>query len=166
MQARFALQDRLGYRISVLARRWRALVDAELESYGLSQATWRPLIYLASFDDPPRQCELADALQIGCPALVRLLDQLETKGLIDRVVDGDRRANKVRLTRAGKKLASRVHDIIVAVERDVLRDLSATELAQCTRALAAIEGRIDHRSREPGSRRIDSYQPRKRRRAA
>src|SRR5688572_2622291 len=99
MQAsRFSLHERFGYRIAVLARRWRSLVDAELASYGLSQATWRPLIHLGSFDQPPRQCELAEALQLGGPALVRLIDQLEDKGLVERVVDGDRRANKVQLT--------------------------------------------------------------------
>jgi MarR family transcriptional regulator, transcriptional regulator for hemolysin len=154
MQASRTLHDRFGYRIAVLVRRWRALVDAELAAYGLSQATWRPLIHLASFPEPPRQCELAEALQLGCPALVRLIDRLEEGGLVERVVDGDRRANKVRLTRSGKKLASRVDDIIAAVERDLLRDLSAGELAQSVRAIESIEGRIER------------YQPRTRRRRA
>jgi MarR family transcriptional regulator for hemolysin len=148
------LRDRFGYRVSVLTRRWRAIVDAELESYGLSQATWRPLIHLASFAEPPRQCELADALSIGGPALVRLLDQLETRGLAERVVDGDRRANKIRLTRAGKRLATRVYDIILAIERELLQDVSADELARVTRALESID------------RRIESYQPRTAKRSA
>jgi MarR family transcriptional regulator for hemolysin len=156
MQAtsRFSLHDRFGYRIAVLTRRWRALVDAELASFGLSQATWRPLIHLASFPEPPRQCELAEALQLGCPALVRLIDRLEAAGLVERIVDGDRRANKVRLTRTGKKLANRVADTILTVERDLLRDLSAGELSQCVGSLTSIE------------RRIDRYQPRTRRRRA
>ena len=146
MQAsRFSLHERFGYRIAVLARRWRSLVDAELASYGLSQATWRPLIHLGSFDQPPRQCELAEALQLGGPALVRLIDQLEDKGLVERVVDGDRRANKVRLTRAGKQLLRRVYDIIVDVEREVLCDLSAGEVAQFTRGIDAIERRMNQR---------------------
>ena len=150
MQAtRFSLHERFGYRLAVLARRWRTLVDAELASYGLSQATWRPLIHLGSFEQPPRQCELADALHLGCPALVRLLDQLEEKGLVERIVDGDRRANKVQLTRAGKQLARRVYDIIVGVERELLRDLSAGEVAQFTRGIDAIERRIEHRAVAP-----------------
>jgi MarR family transcriptional regulator for hemolysin len=142
MSSRLSLHDRFGYRLSVLTRKWRAVVDLELESYGLSQATWRPLIYLAQFDEPPRQCELADALALGCPAIVRLLDQLEAKHLVERVVDGDRRANRVQLTRSGKRLATRVHDIIVGIEADLLRDLSADDRAQVMRSIDAINERI------------------------
>lgn len=140
---RLSLHDRFGYRVSVLARRWRKQIDAELESYGLSQATWRPLIHLASFKEPPRQRELAEALQIGGPALVRLLDNLERKGLVERVeVDRDRRANHVQLTRAGRKLATRVYEIIVAVERRLLDEVSAADIARCTRVLDTIADRL------------------------
>lgn len=143
MSKALSLHDRFGYRLSVLTRRWRGIVDLELESYGLSQATWRPLIYLAQFEAPPRQCELADALALGCPTLVRLLDQLEAKGLIERVVDGDRRANRVQLTRSGRRLATRVHEIIVSIEADLLRDISAEQRAEVVRSFAAIEARIE-----------------------
>jgi len=146
--------ERFGYRLGVLARRWRQQIDAELEIYGLSQALWRPLIHLASFGEPPRQCQLADSLQIGSPALVRLLDQLERKGLVERVaVDGDRRANHVQLTSEGRTLADRVCDIIVAIERELLRDVSEAELAICTRAFSAIEDRLDTLSTTTGRRR-------------
>jgi MarR family transcriptional regulator for hemolysin len=137
------LHDRFGYRVAILARRWRQQIDAELESYGLSQATWRPLIHLASFKEPPRQCKLAEELQIGGPGLVRLLDNLETKGLVERIdVDGDRRAHCVQLTRDGRKLAAKVYEIIVAIERRVLEDVSAADLAHCTRVFEAIEHRL------------------------
>jgi MarR family transcriptional regulator for hemolysin len=141
---RLSLHDRFGYRVSVLARRWRAQVDAELESYGLSQATWRPLIHLASLPGAPRQCELAEKLQIGGPALVRLLDNLEDKGLVERtLVDGDRRAHHIQLTREGRKLAAQVYDIIVAIESRLLADISATDLARCTRVLESITAKLD-----------------------
>jgi MarR family transcriptional regulator, transcriptional regulator for hemolysin len=156
---RLSLHDRFGYRLAVLTRRWRALVDAELESYGLSQATWRPLVHLASFKTSPRQCELAEQLQIGCPALVRLLDNLEEKGLIERaLVDGDRRAHHIQLTREGRRLATQVYEIILDIERRLLSEVSATDLDRCTRVLAAIENQID----TP----VAEAQPRKKRRAS
>lgn len=154
MPTRLSLHDRFGYRLSVLTRKWRGVVDLELESYGLSQATWRPLIYLAQFDEPPRQCELAEALALGCPAIVRLLDQLEAKRLVERVVDGDRRANRVQLTRSGRRLAARVHDIIVAIEADLLRDLTTEDRARVMHSIDAIDARIA------------SYQPRTAKRRA
>ena len=147
---RMSLHDRFGYRVALLARRWRQQIDAELESYGLSQATWRPLIHLAAFEQPPRQCELAEQLQIGGPALVRLLDNLETKGLVERIdVDGDRRAYHVQLTRDGRKLAAEAYEIIVALERRVLEDVSAAELDHCTRVFEAIEHRLGTPEPEP-----------------
>lgn len=152
----FSIHDRLGYRLSVLVRRWRQVVDAQLESYGLSQATWRPLIHLASIEtrssQPPRQCELAEALQIGGPALVRLLDSLEAKGLVERVdVSGDRRANHVQLTREGKKLARRVYDIIVGVERALLREVEPGALAELDRGLAQITDAVERRLEAPNA---------------
>ncbi|HEY5938323.1 MAG TPA: MarR family transcriptional regulator [Kofleriaceae bacterium] len=145
-----SLQPRFGYRLAVLARRWRAQVDAELETYGLSQATWRPLLYLISFEGVPRQRDLAEALQIGCPALVRLLDNLEAKRLIERIdVDDDRRAKQIKLTPEGRRIAKRVYAIIVEIERKLLSELSADELASCERAFAAIENQLDTYQADP-----------------
>jgi MarR family transcriptional regulator for hemolysin len=145
-----SLQPRFGYRLAVLARRWRAQVDAELETFGLSQATWRPLLYLISFEGVPRQRDLAEALQIGCPALVRLLDNLEEKRLIERVdVDDDRRAKQIKLTSEGRRIAKRVHAIIVEIERKLLSELSSEDLANCERAFSAIENQLDTYQADP-----------------
>ena len=145
MPLQHSLQPHFGYRLGVLARRWRAQVDAQLEIYGLSQATWRPLLYLVSFEGVPRQRDLAHALQIGCPALVRVLDNLEAKQLIERIdVDDDRRAKQVKLTAEGRRIAKRVYSIIVEIERKLLSELSPTDLASCERAFAAIENQLDN----------------------
>ncbi|MGN6105278.1 MAG: MarR family winged helix-turn-helix transcriptional regulator [Kofleriaceae bacterium] len=141
---KLSFHGRFGYRLVVIARRWRAQVDAELEAFGLSQATWRPLLHLATLKDGPRQRDLAESLQIGCPALVRLLDNLEEKGLVERTdVDGDRRVKQVKLTPEGRQLASRVYEIMVEVERRLLQDLTPDDLAGCSDAFASIERRLD-----------------------
>jgi MarR family transcriptional regulator, transcriptional regulator for hemolysin len=143
-------QDHFGYRISLIARRWRQRVDDELESYGLSEASWRPLLYLATCKGVPRQRDLAEALQIGCPALVRLLDTLEAKRLVERIdVDDDRRAKQVQLTAEGRRLARRVHDIIQEIDRRLLEEVSAADLAHCNRIFSSIEHRLDGDPTEP-----------------
>jgi len=144
MPIKHSLQPRFGYRLAVLARRWRAQVDSALEAYGLSQATWRPLLYLISFEGVPRQRDLAEALQIGCPALVRLLDNLEAKRLIERVdVDDDRRAKQIKLTPEGRRLANRVYELIIEIERRLLRELTPSDLSSCERAFDSIEQQLD-----------------------
>ena len=61
-------------------------MDEELSGYGLTDATWRPLFHLGRLGDGIRQTELAEALGIQGPSLVRLLDNLERDGLISRTV--------------------------------------------------------------------------------
>ena len=73
-----------GFRVARIARRLRQAVDAELRAYGLTDATWRPLAYVGKLGGGVRQKELATALSIEGPTLVRLLDNLERRGLIER----------------------------------------------------------------------------------
>ena len=98
-----------GFRVARIARRLRQAVDAELRAFGLTEATWRPLAYVGRLGGGVRQKELATALSIEGPTLVRLLDNLERRGLIERREDEtDRRARGIYLTRAGRELAVRV----------------------------------------------------------
>ena len=73
-----------GFRVARIARRLRQAVDAELRVLGLTEATWRPLAYVGRLGEGVRQRELAAALGIEGPSLVRLLDNLERRGLIER----------------------------------------------------------------------------------
>jgi len=59
-------------------------MDAELSSYGLTEATWRPLRLCRRLGAGVRQKELAAALGIEGPSLVRAADNLERRGLIER----------------------------------------------------------------------------------
>jgi MarR family transcriptional regulator for hemolysin len=42
------LRDGFGALVSRAARQWRRAVDRRLHPFGLSEATWLPLIYLSS----------------------------------------------------------------------------------------------------------------------
>jgi MarR family transcriptional regulator for hemolysin len=142
----------------ILARRWRQAIDAELESYGVSHATWRPLLKLASAAEPLRQHELADMLQVGHPELVRLIDNLERKGLVLRhEASDDRRVKRIRLTPSGRRLAAQVSSIIEAFERRILRGISTADRARCRDVFARIEERLD--SVEPTPRKPTTRTP-------
>ena len=81
------------YDLGLLTRRWRQVLDAEFQSAGLTDATWRPLLHLHLLGDGVRQKDLAASIGIEGPSLVRLIDTLVMKGLIQRSEDGtDRRA--------------------------------------------------------------------------
>src|ERR1700760_1341030 len=124
-----ARQIDFGFRVARIARRLRQAVDAELRVLGLTEATWRPLVYVRRLGDGVRQKELATALSIEGPSLVRLLDNLERRGLIERREDeNDRRARGIHLTRSGRELAVRAAKIGWALQDRLLASVPSADL--------------------------------------
>src|SRR5471032_1583146 len=96
------LRDGLGSLIALLGRQWRRAVDRRLQPFGLTEATWLPLVHLARAPVPMRQKDLAASLVLDGSSVVRLLDALEAAGLIERREEsGDRRAKTIVLTGRG-----------------------------------------------------------------
>jgi MarR family transcriptional regulator for hemolysin len=135
-----------GFRVARIARRLRQAVDAELRALGLTEATWRPLVYVRRLGDGVRQKELATALSIEGPSLVRLLDNLERRGLIERREDEtDRRARGIFLTRSGRDLAKRAAKVGGEIQARLLAHVPPAELEACQRVLAGIERELEER---------------------
>ena len=130
-----------GRRMSRLGAAWRREVDLELRRFGLTEATWRPILMLGQMQAPARQTDLARALDIESTSLVRLLDRLEQGGLIERVGDVlDRRSKRISTTPAGAKLYRQVYAVCEAVGARVLSAVSDDERRLC----ASIFDRIEH----------------------
>ena len=53
---------RLAPLVAHVAREWRRAVDGRLQAYGLTEATWLPLLRIARAETPMRQNELAASL--------------------------------------------------------------------------------------------------------
>src|SRR5215475_13970824 len=135
-----------GFNVARLARRLRQAVDAELRAYGLTDATWRPLAYVGKLGGGVRQKELATALSIEGPTLVRLLDNLERRGLIERREDEtDRRARGIDLTRAGRDLAVRVAKVGDEIQARVLAKVPPADLEICQGVLDRIVKELETR---------------------
>ena len=135
-----------GLLVARLSRRLRQAVDAEMRLIGLTEATWRPLIYLRSLGDGVRQKELATAMSIEGPSLVRLLDSLERRSFIERREDeNDRRARGIHLTRAGRDLAVRAARIGNSLQKRLLDSVPANDLEICERVLETLEREIEER---------------------
>jgi len=136
-----------GFRVARIARRFRQAVDAELRVFGLTEATWRPLAYVGKLGGGVRQKELATALSIEGPTLVRLLDNLERRGLIERREDeSDRRARGIYLTRAGRDLAVRVAKVGTEIQERVLAKVPPADLETCLNAMDVIERELESRT--------------------
>ncbi len=101
---------------------------------------------LAVIVDHPglRQSQLADALSIERPNLVSILDELESRGLVNRNrVPTDRRAYALTPTRDGVALAEKALRVVEAHEARVFAGLSAAEretLVDLLRRIPAADG--------------------------
>jgi MarR family transcriptional regulator, transcriptional regulator for hemolysin len=132
-------EKRLGSLIGLASRQWRRAVDLRLQKYGLTEATWAPLLRLAQASAPMRQKDLAAALSLDSSSVVRILNGLEGAGLIERREDAeDRRAKAIELTRQGHALVRQVEAVSEDVQREVLEGLAQDQVAVARQVLEAI----------------------------
>ncbi|ANN67492.1 MarR family winged helix-turn-helix transcriptional regulator [Bordetella bronchialis] len=129
----------------VIHRAYRAAADKALADYGLSQATAWPVIWVGRLGDGVRQGVLAEAMGVEGPSLVRVVDQLETAGLIERREDPlDRRAKTLHLTRSGHALRERVEEMLVRLRRQVFQGVDAADAEACIRVFESIKASLAH----------------------
>lgn len=85
---------------------------------------------------------LADEVGVNPAAIVRLLDQGEAAGLLDRHdAPNDRRIKVVKLTRKGRQLADRLETVASALRMQLLGDLPQQDIETATRVLRLLEER-------------------------
>jgi MarR family transcriptional regulator for hemolysin len=129
--------------VANVAREWRRAVDARLQIYGLTEATWLPLLRIARSESPMRQNELAASLSLDGSSVVRLLDALERSGLVERCENrADRRAKSLVLTQRGRRTVDQVEHVSQDIRDLVLGDASGEDLARSLRLLEIVRDRL------------------------
>lgn len=105
-----------------------------------------PLGYVTQYPSVtsrPVEIQLAKAIGIEQPSLVRTLDQLEEKGLISRqTCASDRRAKRIKLTEKAEPLISEMEAVINKTRAEILHGISAEELEQLIKLIAKLEHNI------------------------
>lgn len=140
-------QHRFGMQLAHLSRGWRAELDRRLAGLGLSQARWLVLLHLARFETPPTQRELAKSVGVEGPTLARLLDSLESQGLVRRhsVVE-DRRAKQINLSESALPLIEQIETIANALRAELFTGVSEQELATAMAVHAKVLANLEKRS--------------------
>ncbi|SAI69404.1 MarR family transcriptional regulator [Bordetella ansorpii] len=135
---------RFGSLLSQASRAWRRAVNRRLQPYGLTEATWLPLVRLSRAQTPMRQKDLAASLGLDGSSVVRLLDALQAAGLITRrEEDGDRRAKAIVLTAQGQATVEQVEQVAAQVRAAALADISDRELRRAFDLLQGIVLRLE-----------------------
>ncbi|WP_312219334.1 MarR family transcriptional regulator [Brevundimonas sp.] len=144
---------RFGVTFSLLARRWRRLIEAHLATTGLTDATWLPLVHLDATGGGLTQKELAALVGVDGSSLVRVLDILERDGLIERRRDAaDGRARLIHLTESGETRVAEIQTALKTAETAMLVDLSDADLGVMLENFRAIDRRMAEREGPGGAK--------------
>ncbi len=111
----YTLHDRLGYRVSRLARIMQTRLEEVLAAEDLTRMMWLVLTGLGE-DGVRTPSELADYIGITRPAASRLLKRMEARGFVIRADgDGDGRSIALGLTEAGREVLERARPRVDAM---------------------------------------------------
>ena len=136
--------ETVGVLLNRVAKAWREELDRRLRPLGLTRVQWQALLVLSRAGGERTQRELADALDIGAPACVALVDRMERDGLVERAaVPGDRRRNAVRTTPASRRLLARIEATAGTLRREILTGLTRDEVETLHRLLDKACARIE-----------------------
>lgn len=130
--------ESLGWHIAVLGRKMASHLDSELKRYNLKIAYW-PTLFLLWEQEGLSQTELAQACMTEHYTTTRVLDKLESLGLIERRSDPDsRRTFRIYLTAQGRELEKPLTKIAREVNGHYLGRLSPQEQTDFLRMLQQI----------------------------
>jgi DNA-binding MarR family transcriptional regulator len=125
-----AVDHILGYLLAQASILMRAVFAQHIgDPLNLRTVEFTLLMLLLTNEDVTAS-QLTRALSLSAPHLTQLVDRLAERGLVARErSQHDRRAQHIKLTRAGRALAKKAHDLSLGMEREALQHLSDAERA-------------------------------------
>ncbi len=134
----FRSRDAVGARVALARKAIREEFDREMQPLGLS-AQQAFVIILLGEDRGDTAADMCRTLAHDAGAMTRLIDKLESSGLVRRVRGSrDRRSARLELTKPGRAMYGRVMRVQVDVLNRMLRGLSRTEVRTLERLLQRI----------------------------
>lgn len=142
------MESSLGTDLARLVRTWRAVIDNRLKPLGLTQTLWVTLHNISQLPPEQSQIQLAKAIGVEQPSLVRTLDQLEKKGLISRTPCAeDRRAKRITLTDKATPVIEELEGVIKRSREDIMRGLSENDITLMVSLIGRLEQNISELQR-------------------
>lgn len=124
------VDESIGFLIRKLKNSLHRHMDSQMLACGLTDSQWGPLLLIANRKGDTSGM-LARELDLDAGAMTRMIDRLETKGMLKRVWSADdRRVAKLELTAQGLAVTRRVPDAIAAVLNHHLRGFAHEDVLQ------------------------------------
>ena len=112
MAEKYTLHNRLGFKITLLARIMETRLEKQLSEHGVTRLMWCVLrgVGMENVNTPSK---LADYVCIARPAVSRLLKTMEERRLLRRSgTSGDKRYTEVELTELGHEKMKACHVLV------------------------------------------------------
>ena len=129
-ERRESLAQSVGFLLSKLGFHTSARFAQALAPLGIEPRQFGILRYVASAEGQSQQA-LGAAMHIPPSGMVAIIDDLESRGLVERRPNPrDRRAHALHLTAKGRRLYDRALEVAVAHEADLCEPLTEAERQQ------------------------------------
>ena len=132
----------LGFLLHEVARLLKRRFEQNARESGLTRAQWQVLAYLAS-NECINQSGLADLLEIEPITLGRIIDKLQTRGLIERHPDPlDQRVWLLHLTSAARPKLSQLRLLGEVTRGEALADVPEADTDRLLKTLQTLKANL------------------------
>ena len=133
----YSAEDSIGFLIAATRTRVFRAINVELGRFGFTAAQW-PILRAVADGETPIAADLCRQLNYDTGSMTRMLNRLESKGVIAREADvQDRRIIRIRVTAAGRRLFPRLRDGVIRVLNHLVAGLLPRRFTHCTTSCAA-----------------------------
>jgi MarR family transcriptional regulator, transcriptional regulator for hemolysin len=147
----------LGFLLHEVARLLRRRFEQRTGHQGLTRSQWQTIAYLAR-QEGIHQAHLAEMLEIEPITLVRILDRLEARGLVERRQDpDDRRAWLLYLKDAARLVLARMQTIGEASRAEALDGVREEDIERLAVTLARMKSNLAAACQAPIDTRESEY---------
>ncbi|MBP1764038.1 MAG: MarR family transcriptional regulator [Firmicutes bacterium] len=139
----YLVDDSLGFLIYRADLKIKSRFQRQIKSYGITREQWAIIGRL--FDqDGISQKDLSEQTLKDQAAVTRILDGMESKGLVKRHINqSDRRSFLVYLTDSGKELREQVVPIAVSVLKEATEGLTENEVHTLKKLLRKVVSNVE-----------------------
>jgi DNA-binding MarR family transcriptional regulator len=135
----------------VAARRWRKVANDRLKPLEYTMAQWEALYLVAYSGEELNQSQLSRLLGVHGPTMLRMLDALARRGLIERQQSHeDLRVTINRITPKGRAVITNIMGLTNELRRDVMGGMGAPELGTAIDVLTKMLGALEELDQASG----------------
>ena len=131
--------------VNILNSRIKKRFFDDLQKNGIDVTPEQYLVLDILWDNQPlSQQKIADMIQKDKNSVTKIIDSLEKKSLVSRIVDkNDRRINKIELTKEGRDLEKIATEVAIKFMNDTIQDIDKQDLDTFVKVMRQMKNNLE-----------------------